>query len=434
VDAPQPTALPTETAARQPTPGDGRDIAIEEWFLRRGMPTVTRESSGLARLLVRAAPALLAVAGVFLTTMVVTLLLREIEPDTHAAFDDPATVLPRWYLIALVTGIVLALGAGIVANRLVRHRPPGDPAARIFSIAAPLALVALPIADGALGASDTPWADLVANAISILLTLLVIRSGLAAIVVWSLRQALSQGSALASLAARALPMIVLVTLFAFLSEGLWRVSGALSRNELWLVVAILLGIAAVFVWTVIQGEVRQLTQSPRCPAAEIAAHGFPVVETDSAATARPAPLTKREMANALVVLFIALAIQVGSLVLLVFVFFCVFGSITVPPSVVEVWTGHLPTTGRLLGMRLPVQHELIQASLILAAFSAVSFAASSVSDPMYRQSFFEPILRDMRVTIAARSLYRASGPDIAIGPEVDPREPVPASGGPIGQS
>ena len=420
MDAAQPTTTPHDHAARR--------VAIEEWFLRRGMPAVTRASSWRGRLLLRAAPAILVLALVFLTATVATVLLRAFDPAAHAAFFEPETVLPDWYYLVFAIGAGLAIIAGVVANRFLRRRPPGDPTARTLAAAIPLTLLLLPLLDTAVETEPTPLADIAVNALLILLTMTAIRSGLGAIVVWSLRQALSQGSALASLAARALPMIVLVTLFAFLSEGLWRVSGALSRNELWLVVSILLGIAALFIWTVIQGEMRQLMDHPRCPPEEIAAHGFPIadVEIQAMADARPIRLTKREVANAIVILFIALGIQIGALVVLVFTFFCVFGAITVPASVVEVWTGQAPVAGRLLGMRLPVQHELIQTSLFLAAFSAVSFAASSVSDPMYRQSFFDPILRDMRITLAARNLYRASTPgasDTAHAPTstVDPK-------------
>lgn len=397
-------------------------LAIEEWFLHRGMPSVTRASSGRGRLLLRAAPAILAITVVLLTMTVATALLRELEPATYAALFEADTVLPEWYYLVILAGGILAIIAGGVANRRIRYQPSSDPVTRTLVIAIPLALLLLPFLDARVDADASPLVSIIVNALLILLTMAVIRSGLGAIIVWSLRQALSQGTALASLAARTLPMIVLVTLFGFLSDGLWRVSGALSRNDLWLVVMILLGIAAIFIWTVIHGEMRQLMEHPHCPPEEIAAHGFPIadIESGSTPTARPIELTPREKINALIILFIALGIQIGTLVFLVFTFFCVFGAIAVPPSVIEVWTGRAPEAGSLMGMRLPIRHELVQTSLFLAAFSAVKFAASSVSDPTYRQSFFEPILRDIRVTLAARNLYRASsaldGPDTASDP------------------
>ena len=56
-----PSTQPPTTA---PAPGDHGTIAIEEWFLHRGMPTVTRASSGRGRLLLRAAPAILSTGPV----------------------------------------------------------------------------------------------------------------------------------------------------------------------------------------------------------------------------------------------------------------------------------------------------------------------------------------------------------------------------------
>jgi hypothetical protein len=422
-------AAPLQAHSAPPASPAPRHVAIEEWFLRRGMPTVMGAPPSLPRLLLRAVPALVGYMGIFLALTISEVALREIDPEVYRTFSHPDTVLPRWYLIAIATGIALAFLAGILANWRIRRRPPGDRAALILTATVPLLLILLPFVDTVIGASDSPWGDVVVNAVVIGVTLLLVRSGLGAIFVWSVRQALAQGSALTSLAARALPMIVLVTLFAFLSEGMWRVSGALSRGELWQVVTILLGIAAVFIWTVIHGEMRQLMEHPRCSPEEMRAQGFPADATGlaPATSERPARLTKREAANARVILFIALAIQVGSLVILVFIFFCVFGAITVPASVIEVWTGHAPTTGTLMGVRLPVRHELIQTSLFLAAFSAVSFAASSVTDPIYRQNFFEPILRDMRVTIAARNLYRASIPAGTAERPVETADVVPAS-------
>ncbi len=398
---------------------DARRIAIEEWFLRRGMPSVARSSSGLRRLLPRAASVFIAYGVADLAVTLSDAALRELDREAYDTFLAPGTMVPEWYLIAVTAGAVLAVLAGILVNLFVRRLPPGAPAARAIGIGAPVSMFLLPLLDRALGLDESLPEGLVGGAIVFGATLLLIRAGLGAIFVWALRQALAQGSALSPMAARALPMIVLVTLFAFLSEGLWRVSGALSRNELWLVVTILLGIAALFIWTVIRGEMRQLIDDPHCSPAEMRAAGFPV-DVASIDIARPEPLTKREAANARFILFVAQALQVGTLVILVFVFFCVFGAITVPASVIEVWTGHAPTTGTLLGVQLPVRHELIQTSLFLAAFSAVSFAASSVTDPMYRQNFFEPILRDMRVTIAARNLYRASLPDTAAEPSPTP--------------
>src|SRR5699024_33714 len=123
-----------------------------------------------------------------------------------------------------------------------------------------------------------------------------------------------------SLAARAIPMILLVTLFAFLSEGMWRVTGSLDRGRLWNVVLILLAIAAIFVWVVIRDAMRDMMQAPRASVDDILAHGFPVDASTLAPSVSPRSftLTRRESANATVLLLIAQAMQIGLLVVVVF--------------------------------------------------------------------------------------------------------------------
>jgi hypothetical protein len=49
--------------------------------------------------------------------------------------------------------------------------------------------------------------------------------------------------------------------------------------------------------------------------------------------------------------------------------------------------------------------------MFLAAFSGVYFAASAATDQNYRESFFEPLLADVRTSLAARHVYLARRPD-----------------------
>lgn len=91
-----------------------------------------------------------------------------------------------------------------------------------------------------------------------------------------------------------------------------------------------------------------------------------------------------------------------------FAYFCAFESVMIPGTMLELWTGHPPTPGMLMGTELPVSDEVMYTSLFLAAFSAVSFAAASVNDPRVRESFFDPLLREVTITITARNLYDAS--------------------------
>lgn len=408
-------------ARRTNRPGDegGHEIYqrndVEEWFLRRGMPTVARSASTLRNTLLRAVPALLGFACIYLLITCIDLTWRAADPDTYAS-----DVIPAWYVGTFLGVIVLGFVVGWLANRYVRRATLRVRDVDAITLGAPLILLLLPVLDAVTGIDGDLLGNMLANLIVMVIVLLLTKVGLGAIFVWSIRQALSQGMALTSLAARALPMILLVTLFAFLSDGMWTVTSSLSRADLWQVVTILIGIASGLVLVVIRDEMRTMLRGISCTHEELLEHRFPAdaLSMDEGEGGLPIRITRWETFNATAILIISQAIQIGFLVTLVFAFFCVFGSVTIPDTVLEAWTGHPPTPGTLMGFELPVSNELVHTSLFLAAFSAVSFAASSVNDPRYRQSFFDPLLRDVTITITARNMYYASGvaPDDAPSP------------------
>jgi hypothetical protein len=44
-------------------------------------------------------------------------------------------------------------------------------------------------------------------------------------------------------------------------------------------------------------------------------------------------------------------------------------------------------------------------SIFLAAFSALYFVVSTTTDSRYRQSFFDPLVSHMAVSLTARNIY-----------------------------
>nr|PZM89742.1 MAG: hypothetical protein DIU77_18755 [Thermocrispum agreste] len=110
--------------------------------------------------------------------------------------------------------------------------------------------------------------------------------------------------------------------------------------------------------------------------------------------------------------FLAQAVQVVFFSLLVFGFFVVFGTIAVTDPLIEAWLTHPPDPagGRLFGLSIPVPNELIHVSIFLAAFSGLYFAGAAATDPVYRDKFFDPLVADIRVSLAARAAYLARWP------------------------
>ena len=113
------------------------------------------------------------------------------------------------------------------------------------------------------------------------------------------------------------------------------------------------------------------------------------------------PLQRR---NLMLMLFIAQAIQMLSLVLIVFGFFVVFGSIAIRPSVIEAWVGSPP---HYTGPFHLVSDELFSVAIFLSAFAGLYFTVQAVIDQNYRREFFTRIQDDLQRAIGVRKVYVA---------------------------
>ncbi|HEV7977061.1 hypothetical protein [Amycolatopsis sp.] len=110
------------------------------------------------------------------------------------------------------------------------------------------------------------------------------------------------------------------------------------------------------------------------------------------------------------VLALTQAFQTLVFATLTFGFFVTFGKIALKDEVIKAYTTRDPTPGILFGTQIPVPNELLQVSLFIAAFSAVYFVSSTVSDAKYRSAFFDPLADHLAVSLAARDVYLARLP------------------------
>ena len=100
-------------------------------------------------------------------------------------------------------------------------------------------------------------------------------------------------------------------------------------------------------------------------------------------------------------------IQVTLLGVVVFVFYVIFGVLSVSKVTATQWIGSPPAEfgGVLSG--LPVSQPLVQVCMVLAAFSALNFIVSIGTDPTYRTTFLEPALDEVRQGLQVRDEYVA---------------------------
>lgn len=382
--------------------------AVETWFRRRGLPLVVRGRLRGSQLLQRTTPALVLLLVIDPMLSALGVLTLSDSEQFARQVDNPGYVVG---LLALTVGsLVVPVLAGWLTARWMRRMGERGRLILAWSVVV-LTVVVLPPIEERTGLRDSVWTYVVLNLIGIPVLLLLVYAGAGSILAWALRNAVHQLGAIGMLASRALPLLVLVVLFSFFAAEVWQAADALPRWRLWLVAAFLAMLAVLFIGSVLAEELRAMVRTVR--AGQVADLGSHVRDTplagllDGDLRKNQHPLTRSEKVNIALVLFLAQALQIVVFAMLVFGLFMVFGALTVKQSVVESWIGHRPVLGELFGLELPVTNALVQVSLFLSVFSGLYFAASVATDAHYRKSFFEPLLADVRISLAAREVYLA---------------------------
>jgi MFS family permease len=379
--------------------------AVEQWFRRRGLPAVVRGRP--AHLLVRIVPAVVFIAAWELMTTA----LSAVDGETEADFDrlmesDLFTLAYDGLLLGLV--VVPALGAWLTARwgrRKVLERGGVVPAA----VTAGAFVVVVPVVDRIVS-GDSLMLGLVTHLGMLAGLLGAAFVGVGSIFGWALRAAFRQARLLGELTSRALPLLLLFTVFGFFTAEIWQVGGSLTRPQMWLVVGLFTVVAVAFLLAMLKEEVTTLTASQANPVGLDKLRETPLATfmADEAGTGgERIPLTKIERANMILVLVLTQVMQTLVLATLVFVFFVLFGVIAVRDAVIKAWTTRDPTGGALFGIQVPIHHELLQVSLFIAAFSGLYFAAAATTDAKYRNAFFDPLADHLAVSLVARDIYLA---------------------------
>jgi len=273
-------------------------------------------------------------------------------------------------------------------------------------------VVVLPVGERLTGLvpwEDPLWRAVLTNLAAVVVLTLLVRTGIGSILSWAAQSAVAQVRAIGTLASRALPLLLLVVMFSFFTAELWQAVERLSPGRLWLVVGFLTVIGALFMASMLSDEVKEAKSWTLAPGTS-ALRGTPF--QDGTPVPERRALSRSERSNIALVLFFAQAVQIVAYGVLVFAFFIVFGVLILRPEVVTEFAGRQSAPGTLLGVPLPVSSALVNVSLFLAVFSGLYFAASTATDARYRRSFFEPLLEDVKISLAARDIYLAHWADV----------------------
>lgn len=399
-------------AVTEPPAGFDRR-AVEAWFRRRGLPLFVRSDERGSRLLQRSVPALVFVLVMDPVLTLVTWLLNVSQDEFERRVANTAYVFVLLALI--VAAVVVPVLAGWLASLWMRVLSRGGrwALARVVLL---LSAVVLPVVDWWTGLRDRLWLSLTINVGVTLVMLFAVWAGAGSILAWGLRKAFAELGSVGRMATKALPLLVLVVIFAFFSAEMWQVAAELPRWRLWLVVALLAVLGVLFMAARLDEELKKMIDKVAGDKVDDLANvlgGTPLAGSVAGPPIDALPLGRRERANITLVLFLAQVLQIVVLSLLVFCVLIALGALAIEPSVIASWIGEdrAREAGRLFGITLPLPLGLVQVALFLGAFSGVYFAASAATDQHYREAFFEPLLADVRVSLAARQVYLARRDD-----------------------
>jgi len=190
-----------------------------------------------------------------------------------------------------------------------------------------------------------------------------------------------------ALLARAVPLLMIFALLAFVNTEMWQVFSDVPAA----------GLIEIGLLFVVLGTAFLIARLPR-----------EVGELDREVGDRGRPLRRPQRINVGLVLFVSQAVQVLAVALMVAAFFVVFGALAVTEAVREAWigdAGDVLVTIELFGEPIQVTGELLRVAGGLAAFSGLYFAVAMLTDSTYREEFLDELTAEMRQSFRARSEY-----------------------------
>ena len=376
-----------------------RREAVERWFIYRGVPHVIHDYRATTDVFTRAVPFL---ALVFLV---------EIFASFGDRFDGWAQFGVFW------AGAGIALGAVAAVNRL-RGRRLFQLPDRVGAIELAVFVLVPPVLPALFSEdrlSDTAGLALI-NVALLIGAYVVVSFGLLPMLFWAGGYSLSQIALIGRLVGRILPLLLVFSAFLFLNAEVWQV----AHDFTWPFYAIVLGVfgliafgsVAVRVPSELVGlarfdnweQVGQLVDecdSPLAPA--MPPTDFPVSAV--------APLDRMDRVNLGLLMFVAQAVRVVLVGVVIGAFYVGFGLLTVREATIVSWvaSGQLDPLARfgLFGNELVLTWELLAVSGFIATLSALQFAVSTIVDKAYREHFYDDMANEAREVLATRALYLA---------------------------
>ncbi|MCS5717028.1 hypothetical protein N1027_02655 [Herbiconiux sp. CPCC 205763] len=397
----------------------------ERWLRSKGLPYFVPARAWGDRLALRIAPFL-----VFLLLVDVSLsgLIR-----VHLVIDEESDALALLYLL-LVALLALAVVAvpivvAVISAALLRRFPgAGIPVTVALLI---ICVVGTPFVAGLTGSGIDFWAALVVNLGAVALAALLTWVGIGSLLGSAARTALRQLAAIGTLATRALPILMLVVVFAFFSRPLWEVTSTMQPARIVAVGIFFIVLGLLFAVPITRTEMRALNRSisPDDRVRSVREAGLP--ELESRAAGAVPPLGRIERTNIEAGFVLALGFQALIFAVLTCVFLLVLGALAFSSEVLEEWVGSRATTLTLFGVEFPFTWALLKTAIFLSCVSSLNFLVSVTTNSGYRKTFYEPLFHEARVALSVRAAYRGTVGGVGVGAAdgADGDRPQSESGG-----
>ncbi|MET0736881.1 MAG: hypothetical protein ABW035_01305 [Acidimicrobiales bacterium] len=366
----------------------------ERWFVQRGLPHFIDEYRATTDVWTRAAP--------FLTLVFLAELAFSLDEDREG-LDE---------LLPLLGGVAIFVTGVVVVNRLRGRRPlqrpdrVGTPELSLFVIA-PALLPALFSNDHLTDALGAVLLNLVVLAV----TYAVTSYGLVPMTRWALGQMFRQLANVADLMVRSLPLLLLFATFLFLNTEIWQVAAELEAPFLLMVLGMLFGAGVIFLVLRQRREVELVSHFRSWPEALECSGSSPVavVAVDGLVEPPdPQPLGRRARINIALVLVFSQGVQIILVATVIGLFYVGFGLVAVRETAMASWVGaplDVIAEVTVFGHPVVLTWDLIRVAGLVAAFSALQFTFSALTDQTYREEFFEGMLSEMRESLATRAVY-----------------------------
>jgi len=229
------------------------------------------------------------------------------------------------------------------------------------------------------------------------------------LITWAIRASLKQVRMLGRLLVRALPQLLLFTVFLFINAEVWQVAGTLFGLPYFIGLVIFFILGAVFVLSGIPKMLDDLDDFSSSE--EIArlivdtpADGLPVPDIHER------PLGRGEKLDLILVSTFNQAVQVTFVAIVLTAFFVTFGFIAIPLDTQIGWmsadTTNVFFTLTISGRELVMTESLIRVAGFLGAFIGMYFTVVLSTDNKYKEDFAEDTAPEIHKSLAVRLVYR----------------------------